>query len=45
MATAAKYAELGVDRLNLMLPWHAGEADLAGFFERVIRPLVRSFAD
>ena len=45
LTTAAKYAELGVDRLNLMLPWHAGEADLAGFFERVIRPLAASFAD
>jgi len=41
VATAARYAELGVDRLNLMLPWQAGEADLAGFFERVIRPSYR----
>jgi len=45
VATAAKYAELGVDRLNLMLPWRAGESELAGFFERAVRPLVDSFAD
>ncbi len=44
VAAAAKYAELGVDRLNVMLPWPAGEADVAGFFDRVIRPLARSFA-
>jgi probable F420-dependent oxidoreductase len=37
--TAARYAELGVHRLNLMLPWRAGEEELASFFERVVRPL------
>jgi probable F420-dependent oxidoreductase len=43
-ATAAKYAELGVHRLNLMLPWHAGQAELAAFFERVVQPLVHAHA-
>jgi probable F420-dependent oxidoreductase len=40
VTTAAAYARLGVHRLNLMLPWHSGEAALASFFERVIKPLV-----
>jgi probable F420-dependent oxidoreductase len=40
VATAAAYARLGVHRLNLMLPWHSGEAALVSFFERVIKPLV-----
>jgi probable F420-dependent oxidoreductase len=39
---AVRYAEIGVDRLNLMLPWTAGPADLAGFFTDVIRPLVEA---
>jgi probable F420-dependent oxidoreductase len=42
-AAAAKYAELGVHRLNLMLPWHAGEAELAMFFERVAGPLAHAY--
>jgi probable F420-dependent oxidoreductase len=42
-AAAAKYAELGVHRLNLMLPWHAGEAELATFFERVAGPLAQEY--
>jgi probable F420-dependent oxidoreductase len=37
---AARYAEIGVDRLNLMLPWKAESDDLANFFTDVIRPLV-----
>lgn len=41
-ATAAQYADLGVDRLNLMLPWDAGEGELAAFFERVVEPLARA---
>jgi probable F420-dependent oxidoreductase len=40
VATAARYAELGVDRLNLMLPWHARAIDVDTYFERVIGPLV-----
>lgn len=36
--TAARYAALGVDRLNLMLPWEPGRLD--NFFERVVQPLV-----
>jgi probable F420-dependent oxidoreductase len=39
---AARYAALGVHRLNLMLPWRAGMDDLEGFFERVVRPLVEA---
>jgi hypothetical protein len=41
----AKYAELGVHRLNLMLPWHAGEADLTAFFERVAGPLAQAYRE
>jgi probable F420-dependent oxidoreductase len=40
VTTAAAYARLGVHRLNLMLPWHSGQAALESFFERVIKPLV-----
>ena len=40
--TAARYAALGVDRLNLMLPWGAERAHLDGFFERVLLPLVEA---
>ena len=40
--TAARYAALGVDRLNLQLPWDAGPEGLDRFFERVIAPLVRA---
>jgi len=39
---AARYAALGVDRLNLMLPWGAGKDDVEGFFERVVQPLVEA---
>jgi probable F420-dependent oxidoreductase len=38
--TAQRYSELGVDRLNLMLPWDSGGAGLQGFFEAVLEPLV-----
>jgi probable F420-dependent oxidoreductase len=40
--TAARYAALGVHRLNLMLPWGAGRDDVDGFFERVMQPLVEA---
>ena len=40
--TAARYAALGVDRLNLMLPWRAESAHPEGFFERVVQPLVEA---
>ena len=40
--TAARYAALGVDRLNLQLPWRSGPGDLERFFERIVRPLVRA---
>jgi probable F420-dependent oxidoreductase len=42
VATARRYAEIGVDRLNLMLPWGARESELGAFFDRVIRPLVEA---
>jgi len=41
-AEAETYADVGVHRLNLMLPWHADEAQLASFFERVVGPLVQA---
>jgi probable F420-dependent oxidoreductase len=44
VATAAKYAQLGVHRLNLMLPWQVGEAELAAFFGRVVKPLADAYA-
>ncbi|HEY3213108.1 MAG TPA: TIGR03619 family F420-dependent LLM class oxidoreductase [Actinomycetota bacterium] len=40
--TAARYAALGVHRLNLMLRWGAGRDDVDGFFERVMQPLVEA---
>jgi probable F420-dependent oxidoreductase len=40
VATAQRYADLGVHRLNLMLPWSAGESEVGAFFRRVVRPLV-----
>jgi probable F420-dependent oxidoreductase len=40
VATAERYADLGVHRLNLMLPWDAAESALSRFFERVIAPLM-----
>ncbi|MBI2237991.1 MAG: LLM class flavin-dependent oxidoreductase [Actinobacteria bacterium] len=42
VAMAARFAELGVDRLNLMLPWSAGKAAVDDFFARVVRPLVEA---
>jgi probable F420-dependent oxidoreductase len=39
VATAKQYAELGVDRLNLMLPWEGDEGGVRRFFESVIGPL------
>ena len=39
-ASAAHYAQLGVDRLNLMLPWATDDGDPAAFFEGVVAPLV-----
>lgn len=39
-AEAAIYEELGVDGLNLMLPWTADDRGIASFFEGVIQPLV-----
>lgn len=39
---AAKYAELGVHRLNLMLPWSAGKAELSAFIEGVAGPLAQA---
>lgn len=38
--TAERYAELGVDRLNVMLPWDLGDAGLRRFFELVLAPLI-----
>jgi len=39
-AGAAVYEELGVDRLNLMLPWSTDDGGIPGFFEGVVAPLV-----
>ncbi|MGZ8566295.1 MAG: LLM class F420-dependent oxidoreductase [Actinomycetota bacterium] len=39
-ATAERYAELGVDRLNLMLPWDLGAGGLRRFFDVVLAPLI-----
>lgn len=38
--TADRYAELGVHRVNLMLPWDARERTLTRFFEAVVEPLI-----
>ncbi len=40
VATAERYAELGIHRLNLMLPWDSGGTELNRFFEGVIGPLI-----
>lgn len=40
VATAERYSELGVSRLNLMLPWNLGDGGLRRFFGTVIEPLV-----
>jgi len=42
VATVASYADLGVHRMNLMLPWQPPEGGLGSFFDRVIRPLVEA---
>jgi probable F420-dependent oxidoreductase len=40
VAKASSYQELGVDRLNLKLPWSADEAAVSSFFEQSVAPLV-----
>lgn len=40
VATAKRYADLGVHRLNLMLPWESGDAELSRFFEAVVASLI-----
>ena len=37
---ASRYEDLGVDRLNLMLPWAADDEGVVPFFEEVVAPLV-----
>jgi probable F420-dependent oxidoreductase len=37
---ARRYEDLGVHRLNLMLPWDVGEAGLARYFETSVAPMV-----
>jgi len=44
-AAAARYADLGVHRLNLALPWHVREDTLASYFERAVAPLVAAFKE
>ena len=39
---AARYAALGVDRLNLQLPWETTPDDLDAYFDRVVHPLVEA---
>jgi probable F420-dependent oxidoreductase len=39
-AAAERYADLGVHRLNLMLPWGFGEHELKRFFDDVVAPLI-----
>jgi probable F420-dependent oxidoreductase len=43
VAAAADYSDLGVDRLNLMLPWVPPDGGLASFFAQVVRPLVEAY--
>src|SRR5258708_610989 len=43
VATAADYADLGVHRLNLTLPWEPPEGGLAAFFAQLVRPLVEAY--
>jgi probable F420-dependent oxidoreductase len=41
--TAARYAALGVDRLNLALPWEAATPDdLESYFDDVVHPLIQA---
>jgi probable F420-dependent oxidoreductase len=44
-ATASAYSDLGVDRLNIALPWHVREDTVAAYFERAVAPLVAAFRD
>jgi probable F420-dependent oxidoreductase len=37
---ASRYEELGVDRLNLQLPWSTDEGGVSSFFEESVAPLV-----
>lgn len=39
---AQRYADLGVHRLNLKLPWSIRQSQLPAYFKRVIEPLVAS---
>ena len=41
LVAAKRYEELGVHRLNLMLPWSLGGTELTSFFTAIVRPLVR----
>lgn len=41
---AAVYEELGVDRLNLMLPWSDDDDGITRFFDEVVSPLVHAQA-
>jgi len=41
---AAVYEELGVDRLNLMLPWSDDDDRMFSFFDEVVWPLVHAQA-
>jgi probable F420-dependent oxidoreductase len=40
--TAKGYADLGVDRLNLQLPWALAPSDLEGWFGDVVAPLLEA---
>ena len=42
LAQVERYAELGVSRLNLMLPWDLGIRSLDRFFGTVVEPLLGS---
>jgi len=43
VATAAEYAEVGVGRLNLVLPWEQPDGGLESFFAQQVRPLVAAY--
>jgi probable F420-dependent oxidoreductase len=45
VAAAAAYADLGVDRLNLLLPWKQPDGGLASYFARVVRPLLEAYRE
>lgn len=40
VSEAERYAELGVSRINLMLPWDLSDGGLPRFFEETVAPLV-----